>query len=125
MRTSKLAIAVSLAIAAVVVITALYYSREAISKRVFLRSGKQLEEKLGPDLQKKYGKDLEYTLRTFWKFYERGLLSRNDLADVSDKMKALRKRPAIEDREIFDFIGYVSRLYTDAMNRGQSDMFPD
>ena len=125
MRTSKLAVAVSLAIAAVVVITALYYSREAISKRVFLRAGAQLGEKLGPDLQKKYGKDLEYTLRTFWKFYERGLLSRNDLADVSDKMKALRKRPAIEDREIFDFIGYVSRLYTDAMNRNQSDLFPD
>lgn len=125
MRTSKLAVAVSLAIAAVVVITALYYSREAISKRVFLRSAARLEEKLGPDLRQKYGKDLEYTLRTFWKFYERGLLSRNDVADVSDKMKALRKRPAIEDREIFDFIGYVSRLYTEAMNRSQSDMFPD
>ncbi len=108
-----------------IVITALYYSREAISKRVFLRSAGQIEEKLGPDLQKKYGKDLDYTLRTFWKFYERGLLSRNDVADVADKMKALRKRPTIEDREVFDFIGYVSRLYTDAMNRGQSEMFPE
>lgn len=125
MRMSRIAVAASVAIAAVVVIAALYLSREAISKRVFLRSGHQIEQKLGPDLQKKYGKDLEYTLRTFWKFYERGLLSRNDLADVSDKMKALRRRPAITDREIFDFIGYVSRLYTDAMNRGQSDMLPD
>jgi hypothetical protein len=125
MSTRASAMAVAAAIALIVVVAFLVLSRDAISKRMFMRSGRQLEEKLDPTLRKKYGGDLQYTLQTFWKFYERGLLSRNDVNDVSDKMKILRTRPTIEDREIFDFIGYVSRLYTEAMKRSQSEMFPE
>jgi hypothetical protein len=29
------------------------------------------------------------------------------------------------DMDIFDFIGYVSRLYTEAMQRRQREMFPE
>jgi len=99
--------------------------RDAIAERMFMRSGRQLEAALGPDLQKKYGNDLQYTLKTFWKFYDRGLVGRNDLNDVMDKMKTLRGRDSIAEMEIFDFIGYVSRLYTEAMNRSQSETFPE
>ena len=122
-RTATIAIVA--AIAAVLVVALLLGARGAISKWAFMRSGQRLETALGHDLQQKYGNDLRYTLETFWKFYDRDLLTRNDLNDVADKMKTLRRRDAITDREIFDFIGYVSRLYTEAMRRSQNETFPE
>jgi hypothetical protein len=118
-------IAAVVAVAAVLAAALLLGARDAIAERMFMRSGRQLEAALGPDLQKKYGNDLQYTLKTFWKFYDRGLVGRNDLNDVMDKMKTLRGRDSIAEMEIFDFIGYVSRLYTEAMNRSQSETFPE
>lgn len=125
MSRKTITVAAFAAVAAVLAAALLVGARDEISRRMFMRSGRQLEAALGPDLQKKYGGDLQYTLKTFWKFYDRGLLGRNDLNDVMDKMKALRARPAIADIEIFDFIGYVSRLYTEAMKRSQSETFPE
>lgn len=125
MSRRTITIIVVAAVAAVLAAALLLGSREAIAERMFMRSGRQLEAALGPELQKKYGNDLRYTLKTFWKFYDRGLLGRNDLNDVMDKMKTLRGRDGIADMEIFDFIGYVSRLYTEAMNRSQNETFPE
>jgi len=125
MKQRKLTVAVILLIAAVLAITALITSRERISKHVFMRSSRNLAAKLNPDLQKKYGNDLRYTLEKFWQFYERGLIPREDLNDVTEKMKALRDKKTLTDMDIFDFIGYVSRLYTEAINRRQREMFPE
>ena len=118
-------IAAVVAVVAVLAAALLLGTRDAIAERMFMRSGRQLEAALGPDLQQKYGNDLQYTLKTFWKFYARGLVGRNDLNDVMDKMKTLRGRDPITEMDIFDFIGYVSRLYTEAMNRSQSETFPE
>jgi hypothetical protein len=125
MKQRKLTVAVILLIAAVLAITALITSRERISKHVFMRSSRNLAAKLNPDLQKKYGNDLRYTLEKFWQCYERGLIPREDLNDVTEKMKTLRDKKTPTDMDIFDFIGYVSRLYTEAINRHQRDMFPE
>ena len=125
MKQRKLTVAVILLIAAVLAITALISSKERISKHVFMRSSRNLAAKLNPDLQKKYGNDLRYTLEKFWQCYERGLIPREDLNDVTEKMKALRDKKTLTDMDIFDFIGYVSRLYTEAINRRQREMFPE
>lgn len=125
MSRKAFTIATVAVIAAILAAALLFGSRDAISKRMFMRSGRQLEGALAPDLRQKYGGDLQYTLKTFWKFYDRGLLTRNDLNDVADKIKTLRGRETITDREIFDFLGYVSRLYTEAMKRSQNETFPE
>lgn len=124
---SRRAKAMIVAMVAVVVAVSLLFTvfQEAIAKRVYVRTGRELEERLSPKLREKYGTDLRYTLQTFWKFYERDLLSRNDLNDVMDKMKILLSRKEISDREIFDFIGYVSRIYTEAINRARSESYPE
>jgi len=125
MKQKKVTVAAVILIAAVVVIAALIFSRAWISKQVFMRSSASLVEKLSPDLQKKYATDLRYTLETFWRCHDRGLVPREDLNDVMDKMGELRGKSSVTDREIFDFIGYVSRLYTEAINRHQRDAFPE
>jgi hypothetical protein len=125
MKHKKLTTTVIVLIAAVVTITALIYSREWISKQVFMRSGGKIGAKLNPELQKKYASDLRYTLEKFWQCYDRGLVSREDLNDVMQKMRALRDKDIITDMDIFDFIGYVSRLYTEGINRRQREIFPE
>src|SRR5512137_2541334 len=114
MKRAKLTITIAAILAVVAIVVALVFSREWIAKQVYDRSGSSLAAKLTPELEKKYASDLHYTLKTFWKFYDRGLVSRNDLNDAMEKMKSLRAKKEITDREIFDFIGYVSRLYTEA-----------
>ncbi len=125
MKHNRLAVAVIVIIAAVVAITVLINSREWISKYVFMQSGKNLATKLNSEQQRKYANDLRYTLEKFWQFYERGLISREDLNDVMEKMKTLREKKDLANMDIFDFIGYVSRLYTEAMNRHHRETFPE
>jgi hypothetical protein len=125
MKDRRVTVAVFILVAAVAVVTVLLNSKERIAKRVYMRSSRNLVSKLSPTLQQKYGTELRYTLDKFWEFYEQGLLSREDLNDVMDRMKMLRAKKSITDREIFDFIGYVSRLYTEAMNRRQREPFPE
>jgi hypothetical protein len=125
MKRRRLAVAAIVLIAAAAAITALIYSKEWISKQVFTRSSRNLEAKLNPDLQKKYASDLRYTLEKFWQFYDRGLIPREDMNDVMEKMKTLREKRNLTEMDVFDFIGYVSRLYTEAINRRQREMFPE
>lgn len=122
-RGIVIAIAGLVALAAVVAIIAV--SRERIAHRSYARSGSSLIAKLSAAQEKKYGPDLRYTLEKFWKFYDKKLVSQNDLNDVMDKTRALRAKKDITDMEIFDYITYVSTLYTEAMRRRQSEMFPE
>ena len=125
MKHSRLTAAVIVIIAAVVTIAVLINSREWISKYVFMQSGKNLAAKLNSEQQRKYANDLQYTLKKFWQFYERRIVSREDLNDVMEKMKTLREKKDLTNMDIFDFIGYVSRLYTEAMNRHHRETFPE
>ena len=107
----------------------LVLSRGWIKESIYRRSGERLAENLRPELQAKYAADLVYTLDKFWEFYEKDIVGQNDLTDVMDKMNYLNGKEEIRDSEIFDFITYVSRIYTDAMNRyheqQRESMIPD
>ena len=97
----------------------LFLSRNSISKNVFLKSGERLGDRMNAEQREKYGDELTYTLEKFWRFYEEDLVSRNDLNDVMEKMDRLSRKQELGNMEIFDFIGYVSRIYTEAMRKRQ------
>jgi hypothetical protein len=117
------AIAALAVVAALVVV--LVSSRQWIAHASYRRAGAGLAARFNPTQEKKYGPDLRYTLDKFWEFYDKGLVSRNDLNDVVEKTRSLREKKDLTDMDIFDYIGYVSGLYTEAMRRRQSEMFPE
>jgi len=125
MSRRRLAVAISVLAAVVAIIAILVTSRGWIAHQTFRRAGTSLEARLNSAQQEKYATEMRYTLDKFWEFYEKGLVSRNDLNDVMDKMRSLREKDELADMDIFDFIGYVSLLYTEAMHRRQSDMLPE
>ena len=125
MNRKKLTIIVASLAFCAAIIAAIVSSRQWIAHETFKRSSKSFEARLTEVQQKKYASDLRYTLDKFWQFYDKGLISRNDLNDVMEKMRTLGAKKTIEDMDLFDFIGYVSRLYTEAMHRRQSEMFPE
>ncbi len=104
-------------IVVIAVVLAVVLSRGRIKENIYRTSGERLAEKLSPELQAKYMNDLVYTLDKFWEFYDKEIVNQNDLTDVMEKMNYLRGKETIRDRDIFDFISYVSRIYTDAMNK--------
>jgi tRNA C32,U32 (ribose-2'-O)-methylase TrmJ len=114
MRRKQLTTVIVLIVVAAAVMT-MILSRGWISKRVYMRAGRRLAERLSPEHRAKYEKELEYTLDKFWSCYKQGIISQNDLTDVMDRMKRLGNKEKVEKKEIFEFIGYVSRIYTDAM----------
>jgi hypothetical protein len=125
MNRKRLVIAIAAAILAAAIVVMLFSSRQWIAHRSYERTGAGLASRLTDAQEKKYGKDLRYTLDKFWEFYEKGLVSRNDLNDVVEKTRSLRAKKEITDMDVFDYIGYVSELYTEAMRRRQSEMFPE
>jgi len=117
--------AIVVIVALVVIATLAVSSRQWIAEQSFKSAGRSLAGKLTPELKAKYGADLEETLDTFWKCYERKYVSRNDLNDVMEKMSTIRSKSPVEETDVFDFIGYVSRIYTDAIQKHQSDALPE
>ncbi|MCK4548669.1 MAG: hypothetical protein KAU49_00820 [Candidatus Krumholzibacteria bacterium] len=103
--------------AAVVVIAALVAGKGYISSRAYVRAAGTLSSSLPADLQTKYGEDLRYTVDKFWNCYDEKICSRNDMTDVMDYMKRLTAGGEISDSDIFEFIGFVSRLYTDRLDK--------
>jgi hypothetical protein len=102
--------------AAVVVIAALIAGKGYISSRAYFRAADRLSSTLPADLQAKYGGELKDTTDKFWNCYEQEICSRNDMTDVMDYMKRLTAKGDISDMEIFEFIGFVSRIYTDRLD---------
>lgn len=112
-----------IALAIVIVVLALFLSRGWIRESIYRKNSEKLAERLSPELKAKYMPDFVYTIDKFWEFYEKGIVGQNDLTDVMDKMNYLIGKENIRDREIFDFITYVSRIYTDAMNRYHEEQY--
>jgi hypothetical protein len=125
MNRKRLLIAIASVVVAAALIATLVSSRQWIAHASYRRACAGLAARLNPTQEKKYGNDLRYTLDKFWEFYEKDLVSRNDLNDVVEKTKSLRAKKDVTDMDIFDYIGYVSGLYTEAMRRRQSEMFPE
>ncbi len=107
---------IAAAAAVIVLIVVLLLMRGTTSKRVYERAGNALAGQLTTALRERYEEELRYTLDKFWSCYESDIVSKNDLNDVMDKMRLLRDRDTIEDEDIFNFIGFVSRIYTDALH---------
>jgi hypothetical protein len=106
-----------IAIVVIAIVLTVVLSRDRLKESIYRKSGERLAENLSPELQAKYMNDLVYTLDKFWEFYEKEIVNQNDLTDVMEKMNYLKGKDTIRDRDIFDFISYVSRIYTDAMNK--------
>lgn len=108
----------------VVVVAALalvVLSRGWIAKRIYFSNSRRLVERLSPNLAEKYSEELTYSLEKFWSVHERGLTTQNDMNDVMDRMKRLLKKETLEDEDIFNFGGFVSRIYTDAIQQHQRE----
>lgn len=103
----------AVAAALIVVAILLFAGRGWISSLSYRRAGDRLAERLPGQLGAKYGGELRYTLDKFWSCYRSGTCSRNDMTDVMDRMRALSSGGEITDQQVFEFIGFVSRLYTD------------
>jgi hypothetical protein len=125
MNRKRILIAIAAVIVVVAIVATLVQSRQWIAHRSYRHAGAGLAARFNPTQEKKYGNDLRYTLDKFWEFYDKGLVSQNDLNDVMEKTKSLREKKDITDMDIFDYVGYVSGLYTEAMRRRQSEMFPE
>jgi len=125
MNRKRLLIALAAVAVVAALVATLVSSRQWIAHKSYQRAGAGLAARLNPTQEKKYGTDLRYTLDKFWEFYEKDLVSRNDLNDVVEKTKSLRAKKDLTDMDIFDYIGYMSGLYTEAMRRRQSEMFPE
>ena len=109
-------VAVILAAVAVVAVAAVFLLRGSIGSRVYEKEAKALAKALPTNLALKYGEELTYTLDKFWSCYEDGIVSQNDMTDVMDRLRELKSKSKITDLDVFQFIGFVSRLYTDGIN---------
>ena len=96
---------------------ALFVIRGNIPKQIYYGQGRKITSSLDPKIEEKYREDFRYTLDKFWSCYESGIVSQKDLTDVMERMKKLGSTGEISDGEIFDLIGYISRIYTDEMRR--------
>jgi hypothetical protein len=108
--------AVIIGAVAVVIIAALVAGRGWISSRSYFRTAGRLSSSMPPALQTKYGEELKDTVDKFWHCYEKEICSRNDMTDVMDYMKRLIAEGDITDSDIFEFLGFTTRLYTDRVD---------
>jgi hypothetical protein len=113
--TGKVRTAVVTGVVITAGIAALVAARGCISSSSYRRTTGKLSSSMSADLQSKYGEELDYTIDKFWDCYEAGICSRNDMTDVMDEMKRILSGSEITDRDIFDFIGFVSRIYTNRL----------
>ncbi|MBU8923479.1 MAG: hypothetical protein KOO63_16815 [Bacteroidales bacterium] len=101
----------------VVGIGALIAFRSTIGESIYNKEVGVLSSGLPSELSTKYGQELSYTMDKFWSCYTDEIVSQNDMTDVMQRLRDLRSQSEIKDIDVFNFIGYVSRVYTDAMNK--------
>jgi hypothetical protein len=97
--------------------------RSTIGGSVYNKEVESLSSVLPSELSAKYGQELTYTMDKFWSCYSDEIVSQNDMTDVMQRLRDLRSQAEIKDMDVFTFIGYVSRIYTDGMNRKHQEFF--
>ncbi len=107
----RLIIILVIAISTIVI---LFLLKEVISKQIYMRQVNELAEKVPTDDPTNYREDLHYTMEKFWACHKQEIISQNDLNEVMDRVKALNRKEAVSGVEIFNFINYVSDIYTTA-----------
>ncbi len=94
---------------------ALFVIKGNIPKKLYYGQGKRISSTLRPGIEEKYREDFSYTLDKFWSCYESGIVTQEDMTDVMERMKKLGSEGEISEKEMFEMIGYISRIYTDRM----------
>jgi hypothetical protein len=108
----------TITIAIVIVIIILIYNfRGYIARWRYSNVKEELINSLTEKQKEEYRKDLDYTMDKFWDCYDHGLISQNDMVDVMEKTRTLIDKEEITRSELFEFVGYVSRIYTDAIQK--------
>ena len=110
---------------AVAAAAALLIFRGNIAKRVYDGRTGALESSMPDKLRVKYGEELRYTMNKFWDCYEEGIVTQNDMTDILERAEKLRAKEEMKDGDVFEFIGYVSRVYTDGMKKRHEEMRKD
>lgn len=100
----------ALAVIALIIILARGY----IAKAVFMGKVDDLAGKIPPKYAEYYEEELRYTASTFWDFYREGVVSKNDLNDVVDRMDSLNRNDTLTKDQTFELIDYMSGIYTEA-----------
>ncbi len=103
----------ALAVIVIIIILAQGYIAEA----VFMSKVDGLAGKISPKFVEYYEDELRYTAATFWDFYQEGVVSKNDLNDVVDRMDSLDRNDILTKDQTFDLIDYMSRIYTEASKK--------
>ncbi|MCD6379301.1 hypothetical protein J7M07_02490 [bacterium] len=108
----KLVIILSIALSTIII---LFLLREVIPKQMYMIQVNKLARKISVDDRINYREDLHYTMNKFWSSHRQRLTTRNDLNEVMDRLNALNRKETVDKDEIFDFIDYVSDIYTTAI----------
>lgn len=119
--------------AALSVVLVLFLLKGFISKQIYMRQVNELAEKVPAGDGINYKEDLRYTMNKLWSSRQENLTTQNDLNEVLDRLKALNRKETVTRNEIFDFIDYVSDIYTTAIIKknnessrsGKTVIFPD
>ena len=116
----KIIIITAAIIASLIII---YFMSGEIAERRFKGKAEELRRKIPDQYREVYGKELEYAIDKFWSAYRSGIVSRNDLIDVTDYMNDLNSREDLTRKEIFDFMEHVSGIYTSEIKKKQEQEY--
>lgn len=116
----KIVITAAVVIAA---LAAIYFFRAGIAERRFKGKADQLAEKIPEKYREAYEEEFYYNINKFWSAYENGLVSKNDLIDVTDYMNDLNRKEELSRKEVFDFMSYVSRIYTEEIKKRHEEEY--
>lgn len=115
---------ITVIVVAVIIFLVLIYSmRGTIAERRFKGKADRLTEKIPDEYKDKYRKEFNYAMDKFWDSYEEGIVSENDLMDVIDYMDDLNSREKVSRKEIFDFLDYVTGIYTSEIKKKQEEEY--
>lgn len=103
--------------AALSVLLVLFIFKGFISKQIYMMQVNELADKVPApaDDRINYKEDLRYTMNKLWSSRQEKIITQNDLNEVLDRLKALNRKENVTEKEIFDFIDYVSNIYTTAI----------
>ncbi len=107
---------ITIAAVVTVAIILLYSFRGSIARWRYSGTKQELIGRLSPEQEERYGEDLDYTMNKFWDCYQNDLISENDMVTVMERTGTLLEKEELANADIFNFIGFVSRIYTDAIH---------
>ena len=101
----------------IIAIILLVMAKPWTEKLIYFKNANEVLQKTDRLTKDKYQKEYNYTINKFWKLYKKGYLTRNDLNEVVWHMRKLKGQKEITDKEIFNLIGFISRMYIDALDK--------